>query len=303
MGMLGRLLATVVLVLALGACGSRTPLRITGDGPFGDPAQAGAAGPSSGAGGSSGDGAGGAGGRGDSGAGGRGGDNSAGDGGAGMSAGSSSGGRGGTGSGGDGSGGMGTGGVAGFSIGQSGVGGMIGTAGVGGFAGMAGEILNPHGCDTPHPFVLSIDPAGSSGTVRGWLESAAGLVFEDQLPRFARSFGPGTPISDRSIALWWSIGLVEDDDGQGSLYFYAGDFTGTSTEVAVVHGASGLADVDVDALDFRLDVVEARTGSILAFRNPSTGQVVGLRVDQIIQADPAFEGICAAVGASWLFLR
>ena len=108
-------------------------------------------------------------------------------------------------------------------------------------------------------------------------------------------------VTDRSIALWWSIGSI-GDNGQGSLYFYAGDFTSSTTEIAVAYGVSRLADIDLNALAFDTQTVEAQTGSILVFRNASTGETVGLRMDQIIAADPAGDALCAAVDASWLFL-
>jgi hypothetical protein len=299
--MLGRSLAAVGVVFALGACGGRTTLRVFNDGTPDDASQAGAAGPISGIGGSSGDGgrAGtGNAGQGGSGAGGHGAENSAGDGSAGMSAGSS-------GTGGAGSGGAGFGGAAGFAAGQGagGVGGGPGPAGEGGgAAGMAGDILNPHGCATPNPFVLSIDPIGSSGTVRGWLESTAGLVFEDQLPRFVRAFDDEMPFSDRSIVLWWSIGSV-GSDGQGQLYFYDGAaYTNSATEIAVAHGASRFVDIDIDALDFGLETIEARTGTFVVFRNTLTDETLGLRVDQIVITDAAGDSLCAAVDASWRFL-
>ena len=313
--MLGRLLATVAVAFALGACGSRTTLRPDDDdgtpdedGQAGAGARTGGDGDSSGDGDGDGDGSGAGGaGRSGSGSGGYGAGNSAGNGSAGMSAGASPAGAGGSGAGGAGFGGAGSsgtgfGGASGFPFpaGQGGVSGF--GMGEGGSSGMAGEILNPHGCDTPHPFVLSIDPNGTSGSVRGWLESTAGLVFEEQLPRFVRSFNPLTPVSDRAIALWWSIGSI-GDNGQGSLYFYAGDFTSSPTEIAIAHGVSRVADVDVDALEFAFQTVEAKTGSILVFRNASTGETVGLRMDQIIAADPTGDALCAAVDASWLFLR
>jgi hypothetical protein len=169
---------------------------------------------------------------------------------------------------------------------------------------MAGEILNPQGCATPNPFVLSIDPVGTTGAVRGWLESAAGLVFEEQLPRFVRAFPPEGVVSERAIALWWSIGMV-GENGRGSLYFYAGDFTNSSTEIAVARGASRLTNIDIEALDFRLETVDAQTGSILVFRNPTTGEMVALHMDRIIATDPAVanQSLCASVDASWRFLQ
>jgi hypothetical protein len=308
--MLGRSLATLAMIFALGACGSRTPLRVDDDEALDEAGSAGVgsgAGGRGGRGGAAGDVSGGR-----SGAGGRAGDNSAGDGSAGDgSAGSSSGGRGGFGAGGSGDGGAsggpsgsggfggaGVGGASGFSGGFGGSGG----AGEGGASGMAGEILNPRGCDTPEPFVLSIDPAGTSGSVRGWLESAAGLVFEDQLPRFVRSFYPEPEIYDRGLALWWSIAGVEGN-GEGSLYFYAGDFTSSTSELAVPFGASRFADIDVDALDFAFQTVEARTGSFIVYRNAATGETIALRIDRIVISDPAGDSLCAAVDASWRFLR
>lgn len=317
--MLGRVLATVAVALALAACGSRTPLRLDDDESLDEFSQAGAAGQGSGAGGHSGDrgGAGvGSGGRGGSGAGGHGAENSAGDGSAGMAAGSSAGGQGGTGTGGAGfsgggfggggfggagTGGAGFGGAGGFPAGQGGVGGMAGS-GEGGFSGMAGEILNPQGCATPHPFVLSIDPMGTSGNVRGWLESAAGMVFEEQLPRFVRAFGPDRPVSQQAIALWWSISSV-GGGGQGDLYFYAGDFTNSTTEVAVAHGVSRFADIDVDALELTMEAVMAKTGSFVVYRNVLTGETLAMRVDEIFVTDVDGDALCAAVDASWRFLR
>ena len=283
--MLGRLLATVAVVFALGACGSRTSLRGYDDGSLYQSSQAGT-GNTSGIGGTSGDGAGadGAG----SGAAGMG----AGDGSAGMSAGSSS----------AGNGGSGTAGAGGFPAGQGGASGMS-IAGEGGVSGMAGEILNPHGCATPDPFVLSIDPVGTSGSVSGWLESAAGMVFEDQLPRFVRVFDLDTTVSDRSIALWWSIGSV-GDDGEGDVFFYAGeDFTSVFTEVAIAQGANRFSDIDVDALAFSTQTIPAHTGSFVAFRNTLTGEVVALRVDEVVDAGATGDGFCASINARWLFLR
>lgn len=313
--MLGRALATVALVFALGACGSRTPLRVDDDEALDE---AGAAGTGAGDGGRSGDrgGAGdGSGGRGGSGAGGEAGannagDGSAGDGNAGMSAGAASGGRGGFGAGGFGAGGSGgtggfggagAGGASGFTGGFGGESGF-GGAGEGGYSGMAGQILNPQDCATPHPFVLSIDPAGASGSVRGWLESTAGLVFEDQLPRFVRGYFPDPASYDRGIALWWSIGGV-DGNGEGSLYFYGGDYTSSTSEVAVAIGANRFADIAADALDFARQNVEARTGSFIVYRNASTDETVALRIDQIFITDPAGDALCAAVDASWRFVR
>jgi len=289
-------------------------LRAPDDGTTDESGQGGAAARTGGDGDSSGDGdgdgdgagAGGAG-RAGSGSGGYGGQNSAGNGSAGMTAGSPPAGSGGWGAAGAGTGGAGfggagagAGGVSGFSAGQAGVSGFEGS-GQGGYSGMAGQILNPQGCDTPYPFVLSIDPVGTSGSVRGWLESTAGLVFEDQLPRFVRGFDPSTSVSERAIALWWSIASV-GDNGQGSLYFYAGDFTSSPTQIAVAYGVSRLDEIDFDALDFNTQTVEAQTGSILVFRNASTGETVGLHMDQIIAADPDGDSLCAAVDASWLFL-
>jgi hypothetical protein len=303
--MLGRSLAALAALLALGACGGRTTLRVFDDGSPEDASQAGAAGPFAGMGGRSGDGAGaGSSGNGGSGMGGRGGDSSAGNGSAGMSAGSSGAGVGGAGVGGAGGAGgrAGFGGAAGFPAGQGGVGGMVGAGEGGGVAGMGGDILNPHGCATPHPFVLSIDPSGSSGSIRGWLESAAGLVFEDQLPRFVRSFNPETPVAGEVLALWWSIGSV-GSNGQGALYFYAESYTNTFTEVAIANGASRFVDIDFAALDFGSETVDAQTGTILVFRNTLTGDALGLRVDQIFITDVDGDALCAAVDASWRFLR
>jgi len=299
--MLGRSLATVGLVFALSACGGRTGLRLPDYGSPEDSSQAGAAGPFAGMGGSSSGDGGSAGaghaGQGDSGAGGHAADNSAGDGSAGMTGGSS------------GSGATGTGGTAGFSAGQgaSGASGVSGRPepageGGGGVAGMAGDILNPQDCATPNPFVLSIDPMGTSGSVRGWLESTAGLVFEDQLPRFVRAFDEDMLVSDRSIVLWWSIASV-DSDGQDQLYFYGSDYTISATEIAVARGATRFADIDIDALDFGLQTVEAQTGSLIVFRNTVTGEALALRVDQIFVTDAAGDVLCAAVDASWRFLR
>jgi hypothetical protein len=316
MGMLGRMLATAAAVLALGACGSRTPLRLDDDESLEEFAQAGAGGAASGEGGHSGDrgGAGsGSGGRDGSGAGGHGGQNSAGDGGAGMAAGSPPGGQGGTGAGGAGTGagiggagfgagGFGGAGFGGFPAGQGGLGGFPGGAGEGGVSGMAGEILNPHGCATPEPFVVSIDPMGTSGNVRGWLESAAGMVFEEQLPRFVRAFGPDRPVSAQAIALWWSIGSLSND-GQGQLYFYAGDFTNSTTEIAVAHGASRFTDIDIDALELTMETISAKTGSFVVFRNILTGEVLAMRLDEIFATDIGGDSLCAAVDASWRFLR
>jgi hypothetical protein len=167
---------------------------------------------------------------------------------------------------------------------------------------MAGDILNPNGCLTPEPFVLTIDPSNSTGSVRGWLESAAGLVFEDQLPRFVRGFDLSVPIGAAAIALWWSIGMVDVGDG-GSLYFYAGDFTGTDTEIAVASGARGLYDIDLDALDFSMQVFEAKTGTILVFRDASTRETVAVRMDRIYFAGATQDTPCSAVDASWRFLE
>lgn len=200
----------------------------------------------------------------------------------------------------------GTGGSGGIDdgAGTGGSGGIDDGAGTGGSAGadnMAGPILNPFGCDTPHPFVLSIDPAGTSGQVRGWLETSAGLVFEDQLPRLAYHYF--VMFSEDAIGVCWSIGHVEGN-GQGYLHFCGGDaFPGTTVEVAVANGVSRFADIDIDALNFGPDVVEARTGSMIVYRNTSTGAVVALHVDQLVVTDAIGGDFCAAVDASWRFLR
>lgn len=129
-------------------------------------------------------------------------------------------------------------------------------------------------------------------------------MFEEQLPRFVRAFPPEGVVSERAIALWWSIGMV-GENGRGSLYFYAGDFTNSSTEIAVARGASRLTNIDIEALDFRLETVDAQTGSILVFRNPTTGEMVALHMDRIIATDPAVanQSLCASVDASWRFLQ
>lgn len=199
--------------------------------------------------------------------------------------------------------------------GAGGVGGsMIGTGGSAGeppgFPGggsRGSQILNPFNCDTQLPFVLSIEPDRERGHVSGWLESAPRVIFVDRRPRFARQSGPpaagASDTPEGAIALWWSIAGLRPN-GDGTLYFYAGDFTGSPTELAVAEDASEFEDVDLDALTFSMQTTEEiGRGAILVFRNAETLEAVALRVDSVLAADggDGMDGLCAALEASWSF--
>jgi hypothetical protein len=175
-------------------------------------------------------------------------------------------------------------------------GGDANVAGTGGTPSVGRGILNPNGCHSERPFVLSIAPSGDTGTVSGWLESTPMLVFEDQLPRFDRTPDPG------DLDLWWSIAGLDQDMGP-SLYFYGEN---DATRVAVAVGARDFDDIDSSALMFDDWVTPAITlGTIVVFENVNTGERVAMRADKVLDTDPAVDatsgGTCAALEASWSF--
>jgi len=232
-----------------------------------------------------------------------------------LAAGSAAAGSGAAASGGDAEAGTGAAGMAGTGLeaGASGVagglppgtGGEVPPPGRAGSGGGASQVLNPFDCDTPLPFVLSIDPSGDSGHVSGWLESTASVVFVNQLPRFAPN-GPSLDTPAGSIALWWSIAGFDESTGEGELYLYGGGFTSSVTELVVLDGAASFADVDRDALQFSMETTRAvGAGTIVVFRKTDTLETMALRVDGVLAADGELDsglsGTCVAVEASWTF--
>lgn len=177
-------------------------------------------------------------------------------------------------------------------------GGDVGTSGTGGRSdsgpSIGGMILNPRGCRSDRPFVLSIAPSGDRGTVSGWLESTPMLVFEDQLPRFDPTPGPG------DLDVWWSIAGLDPDTG-ASLYFYGEN---DATRVAVAVGARDFDQIDGSSLTFDDWVTPAVTpGTIVVFENTETGERVAMRADKVLDTDPdmTLSGTCAALEASYSF--
>jgi hypothetical protein len=158
---------------------------------------------------------------------------------------------------------------------------------------VGGMILNPNGCHSERPFVLSIAPSGDRGTVSGWLESTPQLAFENELPRF-------DPTPGGDLAVWWSIGSV--DQGMGaSLYFYGEN---DATRVAVAVGARDFDEIDSSRLTFDDWVTPAvMPGTIVVFENTETGERVAMRADKVLDTDPnvSLSGTCAALEASYSF--
>lgn len=171
-------------------------------------------------------------------------------------------------------------------------------------AGMEGEnpaavgVLNPQRCATDEPFVLSIDPGGASGEVRGWLESAPNVIFDkNDLPSFGASFDLG---SNQNLTMWWSIAAL---DVEPSLWLYA---TNPSTEIAHVPVRNVAEIGDARALTFvgmspDLDSVgPVALGELVVFHHGPTDRFIALQAfDMYGTEDSDRRELCAAIDARW----
>jgi hypothetical protein len=159
------------------------------------------------------------------------------------------------------------------------------------------QILNPQECETDRPFVLGINPDGSSGFVEGWLESTPVVAFEGELPHF-------DPMEKEGIlCLWWSINTV-GPNAESKVYFYG---TNDATSVAVAEDVEHLQEI-TDASSLVYDDWSTHSitiGTIVVFHHEPTDRYLALRLDDVYSGeagDPeAREGMCAAINASWAF--
>jgi hypothetical protein len=168
------------------------------------------------------------------------------------------------------------------------------------FAPGANDVLNPQRCATDHPFVLSIDPGGDSGEVRGWLESAPQVVFDrSNLPRFSSGGPAPSEDPDAELSLWWSISELSEDR-PGSLWFYAAS---ASTEVAHVSVRSFAAIGDATHLPFvSWSVGPVAVGEVAVFHHIPSDRFVAMRaLDLYGTEDSDRRELCAAIDARWAF--
>jgi len=166
--------------------------------------------------------------------------------------------------------------------------------------GSALGILNPQGCATMFPFVLTIDPSGDTGSVNGWLESAPSVAFEQGLPRFAVGF-----IDTGDISTFWSI-AYRDSSGGSAMYFYGGLEPGSPIEIAVAEGAKDFSEIDRNSLKFTQGATRSMTvGEIAVIYNPDNGVSIAIRVDAFYDTDTSVDSNgfnnCTAIDASWSF--
>ena len=159
-------------------------------------------------------------------------------------------------------------------------------------------VLNPQRCATDEPFVLSIDPGGSSGEVHGWLESAPTVVFdENDLPRFGSNFDGD---QESELALWWSIAALDEDP---SLWLYA---THAATELAHVALQNPAEIGDATTLTFTggpeglVSVGPVRVGELTVFHHIPTDRYLALQaIDMYGTEDSDRRAECAAIDARW----
>ena len=159
-------------------------------------------------------------------------------------------------------------------------------------------VLNPQRCATDEPFVLSIDPGGSSGEVHGWLESAPTVVFdENDLPRFGSNFDGD---QESELTLWWSIAALDEDP---SLWLYA---THAATELAHVALQNPAEIGDATALTFTggpeglVSVGPVRVGELTVFHHIPTDRYLALQaIDMYGTEDSDRRAECAAIDARW----
>jgi hypothetical protein len=165
-----------------------------------------------------------------------------------------------------------------------------------------GNVVNPRGCPTQQPIVLSLDPGGVSGHVRGWLESAPYVVFDDGgLPRFEFAGGPSDD-PNAELSVWWSIASLPGDGAPGQVYLYA---TNAATEVAHVAQSDISAIGDATALQYvKGHVGPVEVGHIAVFHHIPTKRYLAVRALDLRAGsgnDPDIGNQCAALDARWMF--
>jgi hypothetical protein len=159
-------------------------------------------------------------------------------------------------------------------------------------------VLNPQRCATDEPFVLSIDPGGASGEVRGWLESAPSVVFDEfDLPRFGRGFAIE---EGDALSLWWSISSLDVDP---SLWLYTSN---AATEIAHVQVRHPSQIGDATALDFLAgssdltSVGPVKLGELTVYHHIPTDRYLALQaIDMYGTEDTDRRDTCAAIDARW----
>jgi hypothetical protein len=181
--------------------------------------------------------------------------------------------------------------------------GSAGTPAPGGFKGPdASHILNPQECATEEPFVLSIDPGGASGEVRGWLESAPTVVFDEVgLPRFGSQFDATDP---DALMLWWSISTLGDGETPPSLWLYT---LNAETELAQLTVTSPAQIGDAKALPFvgwnggLASVGPVQLEELAVLHHIPTDRFLALQVLDLFGTDASEQnGFCAAIEARWM---
>jgi hypothetical protein len=170
----------------------------------------------------------------------------------------------------------------------------------------AAGVLNPQRCATDEPFVLSIDPGGTSGTVSGWLESAPTVIFDTAgLPRFGNGFN--SQGSD-ALMLWWSIASLGppgvDDPSEDSLYVYT---LNEQTELVALTAQSAAEIGDAKQLTYTsfenglIPVGPIKIMEITVLHHIPTDRYLAMQVLDVFGADdPLRRSECAAIEARWM---